>query len=221
MSDWRHGIGRDRAPLAALRGFVRQRLPEERCELCGTGIAPEHAHVVRSDRRQLICACEPCALLFAGAGSTAYKRVPRAIIQLDDFAISDEQWDALAIPIDLAFFFYSSHASQMVAVYPSPAGATESLLPLAAWGAMADRHPRLRVLDADVEALLVNRVRQRSDQAGARYFIVPIDECYRLVGVIRKSWRGLAGGAVVWGEIADYFARLEARARRAAEPARA
>ena len=45
------------------------------------------------------------------------------------------------IPIDLAFFLYSSAAGQMVAVYPSPAGPTESLLQLEAWDDIARDHP--------------------------------------------------------------------------------
>jgi hypothetical protein len=208
------GVGSDRAPLAALRGFIRPRgAPLERCELCGKGLAPEHSHLVTLERRQIVCACEPCAFLFAGAASSTYKRVPRRITRLADFALSDEQWDALAIPIDLAFFLYSSPASQMVAVYPSPAGATESLLHLEAWDGIAAGHPRLRTLEPDVEALLVNRVRHR--EGTARHFVVPIDECYKLVGLIRKSWRGLSGGAVVWHEIAAFFAQLEARADQA------
>ena len=44
--------------------------------------------------------------------------------------------------------------------------------------------------EPDVEALLVNRV-----GAVREYFIVPIDECYKLVGLIRLHWRGLSGGA--------------------------
>jgi hypothetical protein len=58
----------------------------------------------------------------------------------------------------------------------------------------------------DVEALLVNRVGAARD-----YFIVPIDECYKLVGLIRLHWRGLSGGAVVWGEIGRFFDELRRR----------
>jgi hypothetical protein len=212
MSERMDGGNGDRAPLAALRRFVRQRVPLERCELCGKGLAPEHAHLVRPEHRQLVCACDACAVLFAGSGASTYKRVPRGITRLADFVLTDEQWDALTVPIDLAFFLHSSPAGQVVAVYPSPAGATESLLHLEAWDDIAAGHPRLRALEPDVEALLVNRVRRREEGSTARYLVVPIDECYRLVGLIRRSWRGLSGGPVVWGEIAEFFAALEARA---------
>ena len=54
----------------------------------------------------------------------------------------------------------------------------------------------------------------RSPVRGQRdHFIVPIDECYRLVGIIRLHWRGLSGGREVWGEIDSFFAGLKARAR--------
>ena len=62
-------------------------------------------------------------------------------------------------------------------------------------------------LQPDVEALLVNRV------GGTReYLLVPIDECYKLVGLIRTHWRGLSGGAEVWREIGAFFAALKTRA---------
>ena len=171
--------------------------------------------------RQLVFACDPCALLFADASAAAYKRVPRRITELGDFALTDEQWEALLIPIDLAFFLHSSPAGQIVAVYPSPAGPTESLLHLEAWDDIIGEHPRLRALQPDVEALLVNRVRRRQESASGKYFVVPIDECYRLVGLMRKSWRGLSGGTVVWNEIAEFFAGLEARADSRRRRARA
>ena len=211
----------ERAPLAALKGFVRRRPTLERCELCGNGLPSQHPHLLGPDRRQLLCACEPCAILFVEGRTSGYKRVPRRITQLTRFELSDRQWEALMIPIDLAFFLYSSAAGQMVAVYPSPAGPTESLLHLDAWDDIARDHPRLRALEPDVEALLVNRVRPRSGEPKHAYFVVPIDECYKLVGLIRKSWRGFSGGTAVWEDIAQFFADLESRANRDSDIAHA
>ena len=68
-------------------------------------------------------------------------------------------------------------------------------------------NPELNTLEPDVEALLVNRV-----GATREYFIVPIDLCFKLVGLIRLHWRGLSGGAAVWGEIAHYFDDLRRKA---------
>ncbi len=92
----------------------------------------------------------------------------------------------------------------MLAFYPSPAGATESLLSLAAWEALVADNPWLTELKPDVEALLVNRVE------GAReYYRVPIDRCYELVGLIRAHWRGMSGGSEAWSAIHEFFARLK------------
>ena len=61
----------------------------------------------------------------------------------------------------------------MTAMYPSPAGATESLLPLTAWTTLVADNPVLGQLEPDVEALLVNRVGESRE-----YFLAPIDACY-------------------------------------------
>jgi hypothetical protein len=46
----------------------------------------------------------------------------------------------------------------------------------------------------------------------AEYYIAPIDECYRLVGIVRAGWRGLSGGTEVWKEIKTFFEALKSRA---------
>jgi uncharacterized protein DUF5947 len=89
-----------------------------------------------------------------------------------------------------------------------PAGATESLLTLDAWDALAADNPALRALEPDIEALLVNRLGRKRDS-----YRVSIDECYKLVGLIRTHWRGLSGGAEAWDEIGRYFEGLDERAR--------
>ena len=120
--------------------------------------------------------------------------------------MTDAQWDDLMIPISLAFFTWNSAAGRVMAFYPGPAGAAESSLRLGAWQEIAEANPELLLMEPDVEALLVNRTGSVRD-----YLIVPIDECYRLIGSIRLHWRGLSGGALVWGEIAKQFADLRRR----------
>jgi hypothetical protein len=111
----------------------------------------------------------------------------------------------------MAFFFDSSEAGRVLAYYPGPMGATESLLGLEAWRGLTEANPVLDTLEPDVEALLVNRAR------GARHhLIVPISDCYELAGLIRTRWRGLTGGREVWQEIARFFDGLDRRARPAA-----
>src|SRR4029453_12050427 len=127
---------------------------------------------------------------------------------LPEFNLSNAQWENLSLPINLAFFFFSSSLGRMTAMYPGPAGATESLLPLTAWTTLVADNPMLEQLEPDIEALLVNRV-----ASSREYFIAPIDACYELVGLIRMHWRGLSGGDAVWREIACFFSRLQQNAR--------
>jgi hypothetical protein len=129
--------------------------------------------------------------------------VPRRARFLSDFHLTDAQWEELRLPINLVFFYRSTRAGRVVAVYPSPAGGTESLLTLETWNQLEEENPVLRELEPDVEALLVNRVDRARD-----HYRVPIDACYRLVGLIRANWRGLSGGTEVWEEISQFFVDL-------------
>jgi hypothetical protein len=201
-----HGSHSGQRAFAALRQFVRPRSPAERCELCSADLPPDHAHLIEPATRRLLCSCEACGLLFHGKQDAKFRRVPRDVQFLADFRLTDAQWDELHLPINLAFFFHSSPAGRVVAVYPSPAGATESLLTLEAWQTLAEENPILRTLEPDVEALLVNRVRQTRE-----HYRVPIDQCYKLVGLIRTSWRGLSGGDEVWEAIGRFFRELQKR----------
>ena len=189
-----------------LQQFARKKARIERCDLCSTTIHPEHQHLMEPKDRQIVCACDACAILFSDQQGSKYKRVPRSIRFLPNFNLIDSQWDELMIPINMAFFFQSSPEQRIVAMYPSPAGATESLLRMEAWQDILANNPILEGMAADVEALLVNRLRDPRE-----YFIVPIDECFKLVGLIRAKWRGLSGGADVWKEINDFFQSLKER----------
>jgi hypothetical protein len=200
------GAGPGLGALNALRRFVRPRAPQERCELCSAALAADHSHLVDLSSRRLTCACEPCAILFSGQGAGKYRRVPRRVQFLSDFRLSDVAWEGLQLPINLAFFLHNSAAGRVIAFYPSPAGATESLVTLEAWQALVEDNPVLREFEPDVEALLVNRVREAREcyRAG-------IDRCYELVGLIRTHWRGLSGGQEVWDEVGRFFAGLKER----------
>ena len=137
------------------------------------------------------------------------------------FLLTDAQWDSLLVPINMAFFFANSATGRVTAVYPSPAGATESLLPLENWEQIALANPVVRSMEPDVEALLVNRLGAVRGFPVNQYFLVPIDQCFKLVGLIRTHWRGLSGGEELWREVADYFAGLAARAVLAREESHA
>ena len=209
--------GADRqAPPSFLRQFARQRTAVERCELCSAELAPVHQHLLEPKTRQIVCSCDGCAVLFCGQTGAHYLRVPRGIRALSDFAMPELQWESLMIPINLAFFYHDSTAGKVRAMYPSPAGAIESLLSLESWEEIAAEHPLLETMEPDVETFLVNRL-----GTPAMYFIVPIDECYRLVGLIRMHWRGLSGGTEVWKEIHKYFTELKTRSVEVRKPAHA
>jgi len=198
--------------FATLRQFTRSKRPLERCELCGADLRREHPHLVEIASRQIVCACEPCATLFDGMTASRYKRVSRRARLLTNFQMTEGQWESLLIPINMAFFFHSSLEGRTVTLYPSPAGAVESLLPLEAWTEIVQQNSVLRELQPDIEALLINRVGQAHELSRADYFIAPIDECYRLVGLIRANWKGLSGGSEVWMEIGRFFSDLKSRA---------
>jgi Family of unknown function (DUF5947) len=198
----------EQRPWSVLRQFVRPRQPAERCELCGAALAEEHSHLLEPSNRQLRCACMACSILFSGQHDARYRRVPPRADLLDDFRMDDEVWDDFHLPINLAFFVHGTTAGRVQAFFPSPAGATESLLALESWDRLVLENPTLGTLQPDVEALLVNRLKG----SNATY-LVSIDECYKLIGLIRTHWHGLSGGSAVWEEIGRYFEGLKSRSR--------
>ena len=185
---------------------------EEHCELCGETIPPEHRHLLDLEAGELRCVCRSCSLLFdrRAAARGNLRLVGDRRLRLVDFELTDLAWERLRLPVEMAFFFYSSKQQRMMAFYPSPMGATESMLELGAWRELEHDNPLLAELEPDIEALLVNRAGDARD-----YFLVPIDDCYSLVGLIRSRWKGLSGGTEVWEEITRFFAELDRRSKRA------
>jgi len=122
------------------------------------------------------------------------------------------QWDDLMIPIGMAFFVKSSVEDKILAFYPSPAGATESMPSLTAWEEIVNQNPILHEMEPDVEALIANRLEPDGGAERGEYYSAPIDKCYELVGLIRSHWRGLSGGAEVWKQIGSFFDELKTRA---------
>ena len=188
-----------------LRKFIRPPAPVEKCQLCAKPLPPEHRHLLEMSSRDLACSCDACTMLFVGQEGAKFKPIPRDGRVLSNFTITDEQWARLQTPINLAFFVRRTDG-RVEAYYPSPAGATASDLPTDAWQELANANPILNELEADVEALLVNRVREKRDT-----FRAPIDVCYELVGLVRGHWRGLTGGSEVWAEIDRFTARNKGR----------
>jgi len=199
VSALRRVRGPERPPPPAARA------PESRCELCGLAIRDEHDHLLHLDERRIVCVCAPCWSLHSG--DPEYRPAGSRTLWLEGFRLPDELWAALKIPIGLAFFLRHGATGRVVALYPSPAGATECELELEAWDALVEENPVLAGLEPDAEALLVNRIAEAPEHA-----IAPIDECYRLVGLIKASWEGISGGQAVEQAIQGFFADLRGRA---------
>jgi hypothetical protein len=79
------------------------------------------------------------------------------------------------------------------------------------WSDLVAGNPVLAEMESDVEALLVNRLGAMRGYPDAEYYLLPIDECYKLVWLIRSHWQGFSGGASVWTHLESFFADLKAR----------
>lgn len=183
---------------------------EQRCDMCAVPVTEaEHSHVVNVESRAIMCTCRGCYLLFTqrGAGGGMYRAVPQRYLYEPNLVLGEAMWESAGIPVGMAFFFTNSVLDKTVAFYPSPAGATESLLPLDAWTTLLADNPGLADVEPDVEALLVNRT-----ATGFTCYLVPIDTCYELVGLIRLHWRGFDGGSEARDAIDAFFGQLRERA---------
>ncbi|MBZ3905988.1 DUF5947 family protein [Streptomyces griseiscabiei] len=206
------------AATAGLRRFVTERPPRpERCELCAVAVPGEHRHLVDTEKRALVCACTACALLMEQPGAAAgrFRAVPARYLTDPGHRLDDTAWEALQIPVGVAFLFRNAALDRLVALYPSPAGATESELDPATWEAVLGGSRLAALLEPDVEALLLHRTGERG-----RCHLVPIDICYELVGRMRLLWQGFDGGAEARAALDTFFAEVARRARPVAEAVR-
>jgi len=208
------------APAGAAAGgpasAAQERAAEEKCELCAALIPAEHGHVADLDHATLLCACRACYLLFthSQAGRGRYRAVPDRYLEDPARPMSPVEWEELEIPVGLAFFLRSSARDEVTGFYPSPAGATECQLDLAAWDRLAADHPLLSAIEPDVEAALICRT-----EGNVEHFLVPIDACYELAGRMRLHWRGFDGGEEARESIAGFLSQVRSRARSLGEVA--
>jgi len=178
--------------------------------MCAEVIPAEHGHVADLQDSSLLCTCRACYLLFTPveAGRGRYRAVPDRYLADPEHPLSAGDYEELEIPVGLAFFLRSSQRGEVAGFYPSPAGATECRLDLAAWARVATDHPLLSAIDDDVEALLITK----SGDA-VEHFLVPIDACYELAGRMRLTWRGFDGGSEARQSIDEFLAGVRSRAR--------
>jgi Fe-S cluster biogenesis protein NfuA/nitrite reductase/ring-hydroxylating ferredoxin subunit len=199
----------DPVPLLRNGGPVRVALPREEpvaheaghCELCPIGIGEDHRHLLHLVERRIVCVCETCWSL--RSGDPEFRPPGARSLMLEDFTMSDAVWSEFQIPVGLSFLLRSSVTGGVVAMYPSPAGATESELDLSAWDSLVAANPSLEHLEPDAEALIVDRTGDEH-----RFAIVPVDQSYRLVGLIKSRWEGITGGRGVDEAIDEFFAGL-------------
>ncbi len=193
--------------------FAASAVAEEKCEMCAEVVPADHAHVADLENSSLLCACRACYLLFtqAQAGRGRYRAIPDRYLYDPEHPLSPGDWEDLEIPVGLAFFLRSSARGEVAAFYPSPAGATECRLDLAAWARVAESHPLLTAMDDDVEALLITK-----NESAVEHFLVPIDACYELAGRMRLTWRGFDGGSEARHSIDDFLGTVRSRARQLA-----
>lgn len=178
------------------------------CDVCHASLPDDHRHLLHLEERRIVCACEACWALHSG--DAEYRPTGMRTVWLEPFDLDDELWARFQIPIGLAFFMRSTVGGSIVAFYPSPAGATESELELEPWQELVQRNPILANLEPDGEALIVNRLGDP-----AQYAIVPIDQCYALVGLIKLRWEGISGGAALSEAVPAFFAGLRKKALNA------
>jgi hypothetical protein len=173
----------------------------ELCDLCGVTIPDDHRHLLHLVERRIVCSCEACWAMRAGEGD--YRPVGNRTLWLEDVDLPDDLWASFQIPIGLAFFMNSTVTQCVVAMYPSPAGATESELHFESWNRMTALNPVLCDLEPDIEGLIVNRLADPPV-----YVIAPIDGCYALTGTIKAHWEGISGGGGVEEAVARFFDEL-------------
>ena len=177
---------------------------EEQCDLCGTPLPAEHRHLLQLTDRRILCACETC--LNERSADPDMRPAGTRVAWIDELAMADELWARLGIPIGLAFFTINGATGETVAFYPSPAGSTECELDLDAWDELKEANPELESLEPDAEAFVVNRLADPPI-----HVVLPIDECYRMVGTVKAAWEGISGGAEVDAQVANFFDELRER----------
>jgi hypothetical protein len=141
------------------------------------------------------------------AGEGDYRPTGNRTVWLEDMSLPEDLWAGLQIPIGLAFFMLSTVTACVVAMYPSPAGATESELHFESWNRLVELNPVLEDMEPDIEGLIVNRI---ADPPA--YVIAPIDRCYELTGTIKAHWEGISGGGEVERALERFFERLRREA---------
>jgi Family of unknown function (DUF5947) len=194
-------------PVGAFERVVRRATAgvattQMRCDMCSAPVGggfDGHDHLLDVERSEVLCACRPCLLLFdrEAASRGRYRPVPRRRVRVGSL-----EPRLLGVPVGLAYFVVRGDC-EVWAHYPSPVGATQWEIDPESWQAATQGTPELVTLRPEVEALLVDTARGAKQR-----WIVPIDDCFRLVAIVRDEWHGLSGGSTVWPAIDRFFEEL-------------
>ena len=195
--------------VSALRRLQMREMPdgpeplEASCDLCGTSMPEDHRHLLQLDERRIVCvvrgAAGPCARATPSTCPPA-----RASCGSRTSRCRDELWARFRIPIGLAFFL-RGRGGGVVALYPSPAGATESRARPRVVG-------RARALNPVLESSSRGRGADRGPHGGAAAVRDRSDrQAYRLVGLIKANWQGISGGPAVEQAVDGFFEELGER----------
>jgi len=168
--------------VLALRQFTRKHVVEERCDLCSASLSERHEHLFDARERRVACACRACTMLFPETGEAAYRRIVSHASRLPHLRLDAEDFEALGIPVRVAFLYPSRVHDCVFAVYPNGGGAAEATLPRAAWEMLVVQHPTLACIELDVEGLFVNAIGEESD-----VYRLSVDVGHRIVGTLRAQ----------------------------------
>ncbi|MEV0705052.1 DUF5947 family protein [Saccharopolyspora sp. NPDC050389] len=177
----------------------------ERCDLCSDELSDQHCHLLNTTTGALSCTCPACSVLFdhQAAGGGQYRRIRSRPRRLTEFVLDEAAWAQFGIPVGLAFFVHNAESDRVTAFYPNPVGTMRASVHSGSWRSLVEANPKLSALNSDIEALLIDRLR-----GGTAAWLLPLDECYRLVALLRTHWRGFSGGDEVWRRVAEFFANL-------------
>jgi len=183
----------------------------EQCELCAAPLDDGHPHLLDVDTDSVRCVCRACAVLFdrSAASNGKLRRIPDRRVALPPVPEGGggAAWSAIGVPVQIAFVVLDD-AGVATVRYPGPAGITRADVGDLAWTELLDEAPELVQLEPEVEAMLV-----RDRQGRSTRYVVPIDDCFRLVAVMRQSWVGITGGDEMWSAVDQWFDDLAARSR--------
>ncbi len=198
--------------LGTIRRFANTATDHRNCDICRSELIDTHRHVVEVKTRRILCACDLCSSSFSVQSNGRFRLIPQYVTRVA-LSFSDSQWARLGIPIGLAFFTVEkpSQGDAVIvrAVYPSPAGAVASSVDSDLWQSLIEsRAGSLRLLP-DVESLLVRRTEGKHE-----CFIVPVDRCFELIGIVRRNWQGMSGGVDVHHAIDQFFHQIDESASR-------